>query len=216
MNKNIYTKISQWNEFVIVVEVMVAICSGLNVLINPWKWTCKWYPGNWFGNRPPGNGSAVCSQGWLISWRRLSAVRLLNSPSLVAMGLSVGYVTQPQIGWHHPFMIGWSKDRLGLPSAPLHYGLTWPVGIPTFFQPPVTVPLHCPNNCLPLVLSTGTVRQYSQLFGMGCKVAHETHDKPSLHAEYFRRITIMYFHIICFPCTDITQVVEILPHVLKD
>ena len=40
-------------------------------------------------------------------------------------------------------MIGWSKNRLGLPSAPLYYGLTWPVGIPTVFQTPVTVPLHC-------------------------------------------------------------------------
>ena len=45
-------------------------------------------------------------------------------PSLVAVGLSVGYETWPPIGWHHPFVIGWSKDRLGLPSAPLHYGLT--------------------------------------------------------------------------------------------
>ena len=31
-------------------------------------------------------------------------------------------------------MIGWSKYRLGLPSAPLHYGLMWSVGIPTVFQ----------------------------------------------------------------------------------
>ena len=27
------------------------------------------------------------------------------------------------------------KYRLGLPSAPLHYGLTWPVGISTIFRP---------------------------------------------------------------------------------
>ena len=45
------------------------------------------------------------------------------------------------------FVIGWSKDRLGLPSAPLHYGLTWPVGIPTFFRP------------LPLGLCKGTVKK---------------------------------------------------------
>ena len=76
----------------------------------------------------------------------LSWPRLLHSPSLVAVGLSVGYAPWPPIGWHHSFVIGWSKYRLGLPSAPLHYGLTWPVGIPTVFQTPVTVLLHCPNG----------------------------------------------------------------------
>ena len=50
--------------------------------------------------------------------------RLIHSPSLVAVGLSVGYETWPPIGWHHDFVIGWSKYRFGLPSAPLHYGLT--------------------------------------------------------------------------------------------
>ena len=33
-----------------------------------------------------------------------------------------------------------------MPSAPLHYRLTWPVGIPTAFQTPVSVPLHSPNG----------------------------------------------------------------------
>ena len=65
-----------------------------------------------------------------FSWPYPSGHRLLHSPSLVAVGLSVG--------WHHSFVIGWSKDRLGLPSAPLHYGLKWPVGIPTVFQTPVS------------------------------------------------------------------------------
>ena len=78
------------------------------------------------------------------SWDSLS--RLPHSPSLVAIGLSAGYETWPPIGCHHPFVIGWSIDRLGLPSAPLHYGLTWPVGIPTVFHTSVTVPLHCPNG----------------------------------------------------------------------
>ena len=72
--------------------------------------------------------------------------RLLHSPSLVAIGLSVEKETWPPIGWHHPSVIGWSKYRLGLPCAPLHYGLTWPVGIPSVFQTPVTVPLHFPNG----------------------------------------------------------------------
>ena len=71
---------------------------------------------------------------------------LLHIPSLMAIGLSVGYVTWPAIGWHHPFVIDWYKDRLGLPSSPLHYGFTWPVGIPTVIQTPVTVPLYCPNG----------------------------------------------------------------------
>ena len=75
-----------------------------------------------------------------------SMSRLLHSPSLVAIGLSVGYETWPPIGWHHAFVIGWSKYRLGLPSAPFHYGLTWPMGISTVFQTPVTVPLHSPND----------------------------------------------------------------------
>ena len=73
-------------------------------------------------------------------------VRLLYSPSMVAIGLSVRYETWPLTGWHHAFVIGWSKYRLGLPSAPLHYGLMWPVGTPTIFQTPVTVPLHSPNG----------------------------------------------------------------------
>ena len=50
-----------------------------------------------------------------FSWPYGSGHRVLHSPSLVAVGLSVG--------WHHSFVIGWSKDRLGLPSAPSHYGL---------------------------------------------------------------------------------------------
>ena len=78
-----------------------------------------------------------------LSWPYPSDHRLLHSPSLVAVGLSVGYETWPPIGWHHPIVIGWSEDRLGLPSAPL---LTWPVGIPTIFQTPVTAHLHCPNG----------------------------------------------------------------------
>ena len=60
--------------------------------------------------------------------------RLLHSPNLVVIGPSMGYETWPPIGWHYPVVIGWSKHRLGLPGAPLHYGLMWPVGIPTDFR----------------------------------------------------------------------------------
>ena len=72
---------------------------------------------------------------------------------------------------YHPFVIGWSKDRLGLPSAPLHYGLTWPVGIPTVFQITVTVPLRC--NCLSLGLCKGVVKESTEWLAMvGCYTTH--------------------------------------------
>ena len=45
-------------------------------------------------------------------------------------------------GWHHPFVIGWSKYQLRLPDC----GLMWPVGISTVFQRSLTVPLHSPNG----------------------------------------------------------------------
>ena len=87
-------------------------------------------------------------------------IRLLNSPSLVAIRLSVGCETWPPIGWHHAFVIGWSKYRLGLPSAPLHYRLTWPLGISPVFQNPLTVPMHSPNGrYLSLGLCKGTSKE---------------------------------------------------------
>ena len=81
--------------------------------------------------------------GWQ-HWAVYPSNRLLHSLSLVAIGLNLNGVWD--IGWHHPFVIGWSKYRLGLPSAPLNYGLMWPVWIPTVWQAPVTVSLHCPNG----------------------------------------------------------------------
>ena len=60
-----------------------------------------------------------------FSWPYPSGHRLLHSPSLVAKGCQWDMrQTWRPIGWHHAFVIRWSKDRLGLPSAPLHYGLT--------------------------------------------------------------------------------------------
>ena len=94
-----------------------------------------------------------------------SCPRLLHSPSLAAIELSVhGYETWPPIGWHHRFVIGWSKDRLGLLSAPLHYGLTWPVGIPTVIQTQVTVPLPWRWKCGGPVNPT-PIREYNGLRG---------------------------------------------------
>ena len=79
--------------------------------------------------------------------------RLLHIPSFAAIGLSGGYEVYPPIGWHQAFVIDGSKYSLGLPRAPLHHGLTWPVGIPIVFQMPLTIPLHNPNGrqCLPVV-----------------------------------------------------------------
>ena len=61
---------------------------------------------------------------------------LLHSLSLVAIGQSVGWETWPLIAWHHPFVIVWSKYRLGIPSALVHYGLTWQLWIPPPFCRP--------------------------------------------------------------------------------
>ena len=90
--------------------------------------------------------------------------RQLHNPNLVVIGLSKGYDTWPPIGWHCPFVIVWSKYSLGKPSAPLHYGVTWPVGIPTVFETPVTVPLVIctaltTGKCLPLGLCKGTLKK---------------------------------------------------------
>ena len=52
----------------------------------------------------------------LLTTLRLYA-RLLHSPNRVAVGLSVGYETCPPIGWHHPFVIHWSKCKLRLPQS---------------------------------------------------------------------------------------------------
>ena len=92
--------------------------------------------------------------------------RLLHSPYLVVIGLSVGYETWPPIGWHHPFVIGSSKYRLGLSSAPLPYGLTWPVGIPTVFRPhwQSFCTALTAGICLPYGLCKGTVKGSRRVF----------------------------------------------------
>ena len=80
--------------------------------------------------------------------------RLLHSPHLVVIGLSVGHETWPPIGRHHPFVIGRSKYRLGLPSAPILLWAHVTSGNRHCFQTAVTVPLHNPiaaGKCLPVV-----------------------------------------------------------------
>ena len=73
----------------------------------------------------------------------MGEIRLLHSLSLVAVGLSMGYETWLRIGWHHPFMIGWCKYRLGLPHVTMHFGL---MEISTVFQGLLTVLLYSPNG----------------------------------------------------------------------
>ena len=64
----------------------------------------------------------------------VAMARLLHSPSLVALGLSVVYETWPPIVWNHPFVIGWIKYKSKLSHAALYFELTWLVGIPTVSQ----------------------------------------------------------------------------------
>ena len=61
------------------------------------------------------------------TWRATGNSRLLLSPSLVTIALSVGYETWPAIGWHHIFVIGRCKYRLGLPRVTMLCRLTWPI-----------------------------------------------------------------------------------------
>ena len=93
---------------------------------NPW-YTVGWNYLFWLLGRQPGImcgcGRQLCcvsiaTNGLQPAGFGARTFILLHSPSLVAVGLSVGYETWPPIGWHHAFVIGWSKYRLGLPSAP--------------------------------------------------------------------------------------------------
>ena len=68
--------------------------------------------------------------------------KLLHSPSLVSVGLSVGYEAWPLFGWHHSFVIGSSK----LPRSQLIVGLCERWEFPSFFMRPLTVSLRSPNG----------------------------------------------------------------------
>ena len=111
---------------------------------------------------------------WKDSWQHFllqytteylqNQTKLLHSSTLVVVGLSVGYETWPPIGWHHPLVIGWSKYRLWLPQ------LQWVVGshdqwFYTFFQRPLTIPLHSPYGRLPWGLCKDFVKS---------KISHNT------------------------------------------
>ena len=85
-------------------------------------------------------------------------VRRLHNTNSMPMALSVGYETWPPFCWHHSFLFGWSKYKPGVPSAPLHDELMWPVGIPSVFQTSC-LPLYTSLTCLPLRMCKGTVKK---------------------------------------------------------
>ena len=66
--------------------------------------------------------------------QRWMGVRLIHSPSLVAVRLWVGYDTWTPIGWHHAFVIGLFSYRLGLPQFAVQCGLMWLLGISVFYR----------------------------------------------------------------------------------
>ena len=82
----------------------------------------------------------------MYQWAAQDHVRLLNSPSLLAMGLSQGCKFWPPISWHQPFVIACAKFKLGDVSVVMHSGFMWGVGISTLFETPLPVPLHSPNG----------------------------------------------------------------------
>ena len=62
---------------------------------------------------------------------------------LNVLRLSLGHGAWPPIVCRHPFVIGWSTYRFGIASVSMYNGLSWPVGISTHLQRPLTV---CPPN----------------------------------------------------------------------
>ena len=58
----------------------------------------------------------------------------------------MGYGTWPPVGWHHTFVIVWSKYRLRMARVVMNFGLTWAMGISTVLQMAMAVPLDRPNG----------------------------------------------------------------------
>ena len=89
------------------------------------------------------------------------STRLLDSPSLMVLGLSVGCETWPPIGWHCPFVIGWSSYMLGLAPLQRIWGWSNRWEFPPLFkghwQSPFTA--ITAGRCLLLGLWKETVKQ---------------------------------------------------------
>ena len=105
-----------------------------------------------------------------------SRSRLLHSPCLVVVGLSVGYEIWFPIGWFARCVISLSKYRLGISSHVVHCGCMWLMGIFTVFkghwQSPCTALMA--GKCLPLGLCKGTMKEctpgYKQVLSKPHKV----------------------------------------------
>ena len=84
--------------------------------------------------------TSFCQRTSVIQWQERG--RLLHSPSLVTLRLSVESESLPPIAWCHPFVTGWSKYRLGWPQSQCIVGSRDRRGFPLCFrrrwQPPCT------------------------------------------------------------------------------
>ena len=62
-------------------------------------------------------------------------IRLLHSPRLVAVGLSVGFLTCMAFDWLCCWLYDWLiQIKMGNSSHAMHYGITWLLGISTIFM----------------------------------------------------------------------------------
>ena len=114
-----------------------------------------------------------CSEHPWIQFNHLHWIlnhKLLHSPNLVVLGMPVGFEIWPPIGWHHPFVIGWSKYRLGL----LHSQCI--VGLSNWWEFSPFCKGHWQSPCskiLPLGLCKVTVKVSNQIMtllgGQGAK-----------------------------------------------
>ena len=107
----------------------------------------------------------------------------IDTSALIPDGLSVvqcshrhviGIVFLTQFQWHEAnVLVNWQLAVL-LQSI-LHYGLTWPVGIPIVVQTPVVVALHSPNGGH--LLCKGSVKECSSCvdhYGYHCTTIRNT------------------------------------------
>ena len=118
------------------------------------------------------NESSIRDRKWYRKWTCWCPCRLINSPLLVAAGLSVGYETWHPIGWNQRFMIDRSEYRLGNASVSRDFGLTWPHRFPNATDSPLCTALTA-GKCLPLGLCKETVKECKVHGRMGLpEVAH--------------------------------------------
>ena len=116
-----------------------------NVFWSNFAWNFRQYNRNhWWISHPAAKSILDIALNSLITPPDLPGSRLLHSPNLVTVPLSVGYETWPPIGCVVSNVIGWY--RLGNFSHAMHYGCMGYVGISTIFQRPYTVPFHSPNG----------------------------------------------------------------------